>query len=327
MKNVLYILLMPIVLTSVGIAQTGWSNQSTASSDLYAIFFSDLNNGHSIGKNNLITRTTNGGSTWLGDGGTAHINRWYDINFIDNSTGMIFGSKGTQGLINKTTDGGINWTRVHTAGVDEQISCGTLLDANLAIGLLFNQADGQTYQKKTTNGGTTWTTSLVGDYKINDVSFTNTGKRIGIAVGDNGDIIRTITQGANWQQISNPDKGSNDLLACYMVDRFTGFICGENATVLKTTDAGASWSQLNPGSTSEHFWGIFFTNATTGYLVGSGGEIRKTFNGGADWGTQNSGTNEVLYDVFFINENTGWIVGFTGIRLKTNDGGGTVDFD
>lgn len=41
----------------------------------------------------------------------------------------------------------------------------------------------------------------------------------------------------------------------------------------------------------------------------------------AQWISQNSGTNQNLYDIEFINEKTGWAVGDAGVVIKTTNGG------
>ena len=41
----------------------------------------------------------------------------------------------------------------------------------------------------------------------------------------------------------------------------------------------------------------------------------------AQWISQNSGTNQNLYDIEFINDKTGWAVGDAGVVIKTTNGG------
>ena len=65
-------------------------------------FLLDANNGTAVGEGGTIVRTTDGGSTWIGDfSGTFNI--LYDVSFTDANTGTVVGDIGT---ILRTTGSG-----------------------------------------------------------------------------------------------------------------------------------------------------------------------------------------------------------------------------
>jgi photosystem II stability/assembly factor-like uncharacterized protein len=70
-------------------AQSGWITQnSNTPNSLWGLYFSNSLTGYSVGSNNTLTKTTNGGNNWtivsLGVSFSG-----YSITFIDNFTGYI----------------------------------------------------------------------------------------------------------------------------------------------------------------------------------------------------------------------------------------------
>jgi photosystem II stability/assembly factor-like uncharacterized protein len=86
---------------------------------LYSCFFTDKNNGWSVGANGVLLKTTNAGESWnIAWGNLDPNNFWvytylYDVCFVDQNTGFITGTI-ERGITNaslflKTTNGGITW--------------------------------------------------------------------------------------------------------------------------------------------------------------------------------------------------------------------------
>ena len=145
-----------------------------------SIFFSDLNTGYLSGWNTGLLKTTNGGLNW------DHLFNLNiaDVYFINNDTGWITGD----GLINKTTDGGYNW------------STQIMNDDTTRMSIYFNGYDtgfvvGENgLIQKTTNSGLNWiyqTSSA--NVLLRDVFFYD--NNTGWIVGDNGTIRKTTTGG------------------------------------------------------------------------------------------------------------------------------------
>jgi hypothetical protein len=73
--------------------------------------------------------------------------------------------------------------------------------------------------------------------------------------------------------------------------------------------------------TSNHLYGVSFTDANTGTAVGGSGTILRTTNGGSSWISQSSGTTNSLMSVSFTDANTGTVVGGYGMILRTTNAG------
>jgi photosystem II stability/assembly factor-like uncharacterized protein len=162
--------------------------------------------------------------------------------------------------------------------------------------------------------GQSW--SLVNDYipeVLWDVAFASAS--IGITVGQQGQVFRTVDGGASW---SFYDLGTNEILrTAYFADVKHGFILGN--AMYQTTNSGASWViSAGPGLPMES---IYFVDNQHGTVVGANGSIFHTTNGGSSWIVQTSNASNTLKGVWFTSENNGIIVGEAGIILRTSDGG------
>lgn len=80
-----------------------WSNQTFPGSELYTIFFNDVNTGYVAGESGKILKTTNGGVNWFSQISStgSYLNELF---FYDFNTGYCVGGYGT---ILKTTTGGV----------------------------------------------------------------------------------------------------------------------------------------------------------------------------------------------------------------------------
>jgi photosystem II stability/assembly factor-like uncharacterized protein len=149
-----------------------------------------------------------------------------------------------------------------------------------------------------------------------DVDFANYDT--GWAVGANGTILRTTSDGNTWNAQS-----SGTGMTVYGVDAVStsqGWVVGDRGTILRTSDGGRTWIPQSSGSLSR-LSGVAFSSATVGCIVGYDGTILTTTNGGTTWAPRDSGTSEHLLDVDFVDSSDGWAVGRHGTILRTDDGG------
>jgi photosystem II stability/assembly factor-like uncharacterized protein len=272
--------------------------------------------------------------------------------FPDTNTGY---SVGADGMILKTTNGGLNWALQNSGTTNSLVDVFfTDADTGYAIG-------GASTLLKTTNGGMNWTAQTVSMPYLTSLFFTSadTGYLVG-GSGSNGVILKTTNGGINW--IVQPS-GSNPFYnSVYFPNDSTGYVVGNSGKILKTTNGGASWiaqtsgvttslysvyfTSPNNGFVSEYgrilrttnggaswsyltifqsyeLYSLYFTDAQTGYVVGRTGKILKTTNGGVSWALLTSGTSITLRSVWFTTANQGHAVGENGIMLKTMDAGVT----
>ncbi|MBX7045401.1 MAG: T9SS type A sorting domain-containing protein [Ignavibacteria bacterium] len=141
-----------------------------------------------------------------------------------------------------------------------------------------------------------------------------------IAVGDNGNILRSSNGGNTWSKnivagysfkcvaaydstvwaacsngkVIRTKPGNNPLTILNVsvnsinsicaIDNLTAFVCGNNGEVYRTTNYGANWDLRNSGiSFPIKLNSISFKDALNGVVVGDGGYIYTTANGGTTW--------------------------------------------
>jgi photosystem II stability/assembly factor-like uncharacterized protein len=184
-------------------------------------------------------------------------------------------------------------------------------------------------------------------------------RELGIAVGDQGRILKTIDGGYFWWSVyMNTERSfniisfldSNTILTAGYLGYFakstnagetffnlltptsmqvngmsfinstTGFVTGYSGLFMKTTNAGNNWVISWLPYTMHD---MYMFDATTGIVCGSGGNILKTTNGGVNWTPRYSQPLQYndLNGITFLNANTGIMVGTSGTILKTTDGG------
>jgi len=184
--------------------------------------------------------------TFFGDGMSCAINSQND---------NICYTEYTYGSINKSINGGIDWSGISPPGAGSEnnycfvtpfISCRS--NPNIMY------VGGKSIYKSTVGGGSwlgPYGTSIFGGTKILSLASSHTGTDTVYCGGINGRIFRSVNAGVNWVNITdssvtpnryttditvNPNK-SNEVYAT-----FGGFGSGH---VFKTTNAGNSWQNIS----------------------------------------------------------------------------------
>lgn len=171
-----------------------------------------------------ITRTTNGGATWIAQNTNA--NPLYGVKFITRDHGWACGDGGT---VLHTTDLGATW-QTQTTGVTNGLYWITFQDT------LHGWACGSGGRVLwTTDGGNTWNigNSGVTQY-LWSIAFADT--LTGFAVSDNGLIIRSTDGGRNW--VPDTSKVYANLTAVCALDSTHVWTVGSFGMVLGWGEAG-----------------------------------------------------------------------------------------
>lgn len=276
-----------IKTTNAGVNWTGFSigYQSTLYpgagiyTNLLSGWFFDVNN-FLVGtaSSRGIVRSSNGGITFdttqilaTGSGSV------YDFHFINAQTGYLCGTSTYK--IQKTTNGGLNWSAVPFTATSTLYS----VNAPDTNNIIVTSTSGNTYF--TTNAGLNWTTSNVGTTStLYDSKWINAST--GYLCGSSGCFRYTTNSGANWQGTNPPTTSTMQRI---FVSGSTIFVGGFDQTnIYSSTDNGTTWNTI-PFSASGQFstFNIYAMDITgTTILVGGTyGLMNKSTNSGASWVT------------------------------------------
>ncbi|MEA3499966.1 MAG: YCF48-related protein, partial [Candidatus Marinimicrobia bacterium] len=273
--------------------------------------FANSTIGYACGNKGTMLKTTDGGDNWnlLKTDVDKDLKK---LHFIDVNTGYVVGDDGT---VLKTVDGGNSFMQLSTEdtiGTRDLFSV-YFTDANTGF------VGGDVYHAviwNTTDGGNTWheTALPLDDYTdVNDIEFLNSST--GIAICDDGKIVRTTDSGTSWTEVTSGT--TENLWEMYFLDSNNGWAVGSNRNVAKTTDGGANWSLISSPSSYNDYLDVYFTDVNTGYAVIDNG-VYKTIDGGANW---DSKLYQYDYYLNTLDKRDGYAYAFTagGHLFKTND--------
>ncbi|HEY3370465.1 MAG TPA: T9SS type A sorting domain-containing protein, partial [Prolixibacteraceae bacterium] len=234
------------------------------------------------------------------------------VQFVDESNGWAsaFNIQTRTGELYKTTDGGNNWSSIHSLPATDETTVFYFADPYNGWMTAINDNPPVFQISKTTNGGSTWTAQYT-DTTPNANTLSSSGamqfvdSNNGWVVGPNGRILKTTNGGTDWTLLNNAGIGVNANSKClFFLDANNGWIgtniLDPNGTatkhiILHTNNGGQSWVQQNLPFTGAVF-SIFFKDANEGWFTGdqcvqncegpdylkfSTGVIGHTTNGGA----------------------------------------------
>lgn len=248
-----------------------------------------------------------------------------DIKMLNENKGVCI----TTNEILRTTNGGVNWSRVHMPWVLSNISL-FMVDSSTGYIVLDS---GKIV--KTTNGGLNWYFSGSTPNKVIKKIFfqnTSTGFALGLSPTNNysAAIFRTTNSGTDWEE-------KYSCYDCTFTDMFfvssTGYVVGEQyqfvynsvykTKVFKTLDNGFSWDSI-PNNLYLRLNNLFFTNSFTGFIYGrvddntSNVRLMKTTNGGMNWNVAQNFSG--FGQLYFTGNDTGYAVSNNAF-IKTYNGG------
>lgn len=314
MKNIVTVFILTVCLFIVKChtQPSGWIPQTSGTTQpLLGLFFTDANNGTTVGGNGTILHTTNGGTTWAPQtSGVSVI--LSSVSFSSASTGAVVGGSG---IILRTTDAGVTWTP-QTSGVTTTLQSVSFIDADTGIVV----GDNSTILR-TTDGGITWNLPDSG-VSTHLLSLAHVGGQTWIAVGGDasGQIFRSTNNGRTWTGALINAGHVAVLKAVSFADANRG-IAVEYGKIYRTTNGGARWDSVWRLTAMDGLFAASFTDSNTATVAGLQGTMFRTVDGGNSWAYQSSGTFQHLYCMSFTDVNTGTVVGGTGTILHTTTGG------
>ncbi len=288
-----------------------------------------------------ITRTTDGGATWIETSGPER-QILYATHFFNRNAGM---SVGTDGVVIRTFDGGTHWEELDNLLPNPCFSVYGLTQSDVWVGAnkaIYHTTDmGDTWEEKlsllggsvndiaalsasrilvttttglilrTTDGGEVWDTAYMAPSQLRSIRKIDNNRVM--ATGYNGLILKSIDQGDTWTEITPPEANLQYEQTYFIGEEGWMVTSSFKKVMWHTSDAGDSWTPID--LPIERFWeSLYFISPDTGIVAGRNnqeGRVYTTFDGGMSW---QSGyiTSFPIYDVTgFPNPNgTAWICGF-----------------
>ena len=267
------------------------------SGDIMSVCMANELIGWAVGNGGKIIFTPDGGQNWVDQvSPTGTDLDLYSVACLSPTSAIAVGE---QGVILRTTNAGLTWTRV-TANSFVDLFCVSFGDANKGIASGLN---GQIFA--TTNGGATWTDARPA---ISNQRTTSTLLACSVApgttvayVGGTGGVVMTT---------ANFAAGNGAAVAFTKVPTATSLVAA----------AAGDPNLLDAANTA--VTSIAFADANNGWLVTSNGGIVGLRGGGNNWAQQRAGPGSTshLRDIACLSASNAYAVGNGGQLLVTTDG-------
>jgi photosystem II stability/assembly factor-like uncharacterized protein len=314
-----YVLIAVLLLLSgfSAFGQQGWSPTriGPAGKDLNTVYFLDNKRGWVAGDNGFLSRTDDGGHTWIRQavGTTEAIN---DIYFRSKEDGFLLAGN----AIFVSHDSGTRWSEVRRFAPRELNGASAELYSvrfsgkkkGWVVGSISKNDDViDSILVYTDDGGDTWQRQRAPSRtELIHIDFVN--EKRGWIVGAHGVILQTIDAGLNWtMQNSTTDV---TLFHVDFRDDKHGWVVGEKGIILRSTDSGDTWERAE-SPVKATLLSVQFANVEQGWIAGRTGVILRSDDGGRTWIEQENSTKQNLYALYF-SKKTGWAVGGDGVVLR-----------
>lgn len=205
---------------------SSWSFKPLASGENYAVSFQFVtaSTGFYFNHNNAFFKTADAGDQWNPMAGfSGSITCFY---FLDSLNGFYMNTSSC----NRTTDGGLNWTKI-SAGTFT--SLGTQFDKMQFLDALNGYSGGNAGLFKTTDGGITWSLSLSSPIPASIQAFIIPqffDVNNGYCLAGNS-IYKTTDGGAHWTLSCSV--AGDYFSGFHMIDMNTGLACTFGGYVLR----------------------------------------------------------------------------------------------
>jgi photosystem II stability/assembly factor-like uncharacterized protein len=236
-------------------------------------------------------------------------------------TSVVVWAVGDSGVLLSTGNGGTTWTTIDL-GITTNLY--GVYFRTFDTGWVLGGASNVGFVSYTIDAGVTWTNVNPSSNILRDAFFLDFD--IGIAVGNSGNIRRSINGGASWASVTSPT--TNQLNSVSFTNANTGsvigIIVGNGGVMLRSTDNGASWSSITSPTSSNLYDFSFLGSSTYGYTVLTNA-IVKTTDSGSSWSEIAVSVQAVYLGARFVNQNAHWLCGESGTVTRTLDAGVTWD--
>jgi photosystem II stability/assembly factor-like uncharacterized protein len=238
-----------------------------------------------------LSKTTNGGQNWtavFNTGGTTGFFNGIVFSRINPLIGVAESDppNGTGGAfyLQKTTNGGVNWTLTNPTAVGGTTASGqnsVFIIDNLFYGFGLNNA---ATARITSDGGATWFSGALGltGTFTSAIAFQE-NKQVGIAATGTSypNVARTTNGGTSWSTVNTGGTGTGVLFSAlkWVNGTNTVYYLQQSTTtglILKSTNAGLNWTSMTaPQDSLFHFDFVRIGTNVTGFAASTNGHILK----------------------------------------------------
>ncbi len=267
-------------------ARTWTALNSTTSSPIRDIYFSDTNNGIAVGgedpcyetgctSGGFILKTQNGGQTWKNVLTPINKGAIRAIHFITNSLGFCVGD----GAVYKTTDGGQNWTENPIANMGGDFTKIEFSDTQ--NGFIISGRD----ILKTTDGGSSWHLTSP-DKSKESIYYSLAATNETVYVAGQGKVLKSNDNGASWTELAN---SPTDIYAIHFTDQKVGYAFGRGnysggdfgmpyGSMYCTDNGGNSWSGNGNFTELSTISAVSFPTNKIGYAISRNKVVKIVIN-------------------------------------------------
>ena len=281
-----------------------------------------------VGYAGLVLRTTDAGTTW------AQMNSVSGASFncIDVYDSTLAVAAGLGGKIFRSTDKGQSWSAAVTP-VTIPIAAIAMGSRRTGVAI----ANSPFTILRTTDGGQNWTqsTSIPAQFQVLISGVSMADSAVGIIVGNDGTIYRSIDSGATWVVL--------DASSCPTCTGFLEWYVGvdmeaspigfaaplQGFSIIKTTNRGLLWTKVDSIQTSCYSIKASHDGQTV-MAVGTYGRSALSTDGGTTWqhimipGVPPS-TQYYYGDLAVMSHSTIIAVGDNGVIARTTNAGATFE--
>lgn len=314
--------------------------------NLTDIFYYDNNNGFAVSSlNNVVIRTTNGGTSWDLPSGTSVTMNWsvktpsgsgIGNNLCmhpkdRNSYFVVYGNK-----VYVSRDRGDSWSQIATIGIGSRAHSFYVspVDTNVWLAAMENSPDAVV---RTTNYGATWTNIIARDFSTygqplemdqNDPST----YYFAPSNGTNEGVYKSTNNGANFTLVA-PYNNSGINQPCDLIIMWDSsnvmYMGDDGADIWKSTNSALTWTLVKPGSSSEvpSMCNTVYDRSLCYATTWSSSQVYRTTNSGDAWNITSNNSGSGWGSDMCHEDPTVVLTGNYGAQSYFSTNGGTSFFN
>jgi photosystem II stability/assembly factor-like uncharacterized protein len=265
-------------------------NHSIAYTTGYSVFDNGL-----LYYSAFIRKTSDGGITW--DSLPVQASDFCNsISFLDENIGFAVGTddpnESGNGIILKTTNGGLSWSK---ETIFESVHLTSVACTSNGIYIAgYNYSQGVNgIILKSLDEGNTWQLQSYPNTMFNSISFPN--DTVGFVAGSRT-ILKTTNSGDYWEELDEIDGTYHNSIS--FINSDIGYVAGRYGRIFRTLDGGENWTE-QWAYTKYDFYNIVCVTDDIAYVSGDRGFILKTTDGGGlPVNTNNLKIDEPYYNIY-----------------------------